>query len=155
MKIDDYIALVKVTVRINNGKRIDYFSFEHITLSSPDFTFDDYVNECIIDYIDYKIDDDIEPEKLENGFHFFIIGFNMKSSYDSYYDEYDTDYFGTVLYQSRPTNLNDVRRFYITAIYNGDIYFKDEKSKNEKIDKLYKSIDRNSRPKPFKLTWQI
>lgn len=151
MKIDDYIALIKITIRINDGKRIDYFSFEYMTLTPPDFRNDDFIYECINDYIDYKIDDDIEPEKLENGLHFFIIGFNMESSYDSYHNEYDTDYFGAVLSHNRPKCLNDVRSFLITAIYNDDIYFEDEKSKNKKIDKLYKSIERNNTTKSFKL----
>jgi len=147
MKIDDYIALIKITIRINGGKRIDYFQNENMILTTPDVRNDNFMYECINDYIDYKIVDDIEPEKLENGLHFFIIGFNMESSYDSYHNEYDTDYFGAVLSHNRPRCLNDVRSFLINTIYNDEIYFEDENSKNKKIDKLYKSIDRNSRPK--------
>ncbi len=137
MKLLDYDALIKITVRVINKKIIDTFNIK--TFHVKNFIkcdYEYYITESVNEYCSSKeLAEDIEVEKLANGLHFFIIGFNVENTYD-YQGESDADYFGTVLSHDRPANLNEVRLF--LAEFESSFISPNE----NKINKLYDVIER-------------
>ena len=100
MNLFDYDALIKITVRVINKEIIDTFNIK--TFHVKNFIkcdYEYYITESVNEYCSSKeLAEDIKVEKLANGLHFFIIGFNVENTYD-YQGESDADYFGTVLGQ--------------------------------------------------------
>lgn len=137
MNLFDYDALIKITVRVINKKIIDTFNIKtlHVKSFIPcDYEY--YIAESVNEYCSSKeLAEDIEVEKLANGLHFFIIGFNHENTCD-YQGENDTVYFGTVLSHDRPANLNEVRLFL------ADFESKFINPNENKINKLYDVIER-------------
>ena len=154
VNLSDYIALIKVTVRIHSKQIVEIMNSEHMLLNTYGNDDDIFLSEEIACYTDvWNIENDIEAEKLPNGLHHFLIGFYMDSSYDSYHNEYDTNYYGTVLNHTRPTSLNDVRDFMIKFYYNNyQINFNEQCEYGKKIKKLHDSIQRNMKCRGLSLS---
>lgn len=144
-KINDYIAIFKITYRVINGDITDNFNLEIFNLCQDSIETESWLYECILDYVDHQAKYDIELENLQNGLHHFVIGFNIECSYDSYSGGYDTDCYGDILRHTRPKCLNDVREFLIKILYNNNDM--DSELIDKRHGKLMSSIERNKKPK--------